>query len=407
MTSVWFQKGGNSVSEHILHVQTLGKFTLTYGDRQLVSSSRSKLIWNILAYLLCHRSDFISTEELISVVWSQEKNDNPSGAMRTAIHRARSLLKELDEDVDFLISRNGGYKWNPNIEIVTDIGRLENLAEAVSKDPNDLSSCLAALDLYRGKFLPLQSSELWVMPIQTYYHNLYLWLLDRTVPLLEKGLRCAEGIRICNQALKIDPYSEKIYQYLMRFLLIDGERQEVIRVYEEMSKLLLSTFGTLPDQESRNLYREALEFIKNTRVVTPEDAKSNLTEQGEINGALLCDYDFFRMMYQAQARAIVRSGQVIHTALLTMKSRHNRNISEKSLALAMDNLEKHLCRSLRKGDLITRCSSSQFLVMLPSANYENSCKVCQRLITSYEKKYPHSPVYIDFYVQALNPSTRS
>ena len=41
------------------------------------------------------------------------------------------------------------------------------------------------------------------------------------------------------------------------------------------------------------------------------------------------------------------------------------------------------------------------------ANYENSCKVCQRFIASFERKYPHSPVYIDYYVQAVIPSTQS
>ena len=236
---------------------------------------------------------------------------------------------------------------------------------------------------------------------------MYESLIDRVVLALERENRFAEGVAICNRALQIDPYSEKIYQYLMRFLLVTDERQEVVRVYEEMSKLLLSTFGILPDQESRTLYREALNSVQNGTVVSPEAAQERLCEQGEISGALVCDYDFFKMLYQAQARAIVRSGLVIHTALLTLKNRNRREVSPRSLALAMDNLEKHLTGALRKGDVITRCSASQFMIMLPSANYENSCKVCQRFISSFEKKYPHSPIYVDYYVQALIPSTRS
>ena len=181
----------------------------------------------------------------------------------------------------------------------------------------------------------------------------------------------------------------------------------MVRVYEDMSKLLLSTFGIMPDPQSRALYWEALRLDKSANVLSPEAAQEQLCEQGEINSALICDYDFFRMMYQAQARTIVRTGQVIHTALLTLKGRNKREVSEKSMELAMDNLEKHMGYSLRKGDLITRCSSSQFMVMLNSANYENSCKVCQRLIAGFEKKYPHSPVCVDYFVQQLIPSTLS
>ena len=163
----------------------------------------------------------------------------------------------------------------------------------------------------------------------------------------------------------------------------------------------------MPDQESRALYREALSSVKNGTVISPEIVQEQLCEQGDIKGALVCDYDFFKMLYQSQARAIVRSGIVVHTALLTVKSRNKQEVSSKSVSLAMDHLEEHLQKSLRKGDVITRCSSTQFMVMLNSSNYENSCKVCQRFISSYSQKYPHSLVYVDYYVQPLIPSTNS
>ena len=397
------------MKQDILHVQMFGKFELKYGDQTIsCTGSRSKLLWNLLAYLLCHKGELISSEELIPIIWKYEKNDNPAGAMRTAIHRARSMIGELtnDSSVQFLISKNGGYMWNPEIETDFDV---ENFDKLVSKGEgqDNAEICLEAIELYEGKFLPMQSSELWVMPVQAYYHNIYESLIDRVVPILEKENRFEEGVVICNNALKIDPYSEKIYQYLMRFLLIAEDRQEVVRVYEEMSKLLLTTFGIMPDQESRALYREALSSVKNGTVISPEIVQEQLCEQGDIKGALICDYDFFKMLYQSQARAIVRSGIVVHTALLTVKSRNKQEVSAKSVSLAMDHLEEHLQKSLRKGDVITRCSSTQFMVMLTSSNYENSCKVCQRFISSYSQKYPHSLVYVDYYVQPLIPSTNS
>lgn len=398
------------MQKKVLKVQMLGNFTLNCEGRQIsCSSNRAKLIWNILAYLLCHHREVVSAEELISITWKQEKNDNPAGALRTAIFRARSMLSELtaDPSFQFLISKNGGYAWNPELEIVLDVESFEKLLASINADEKDIAAELAALALYEGKFLPMQSSEMWVMPVQAYYQNLFESLLDRVVPVLEQEGRFEEGITVCRKALQIDAYSEKITQYLMRFLLMADDRQEVVRVYEDMSKLLLATFGIMPDQESRALYREALSSVRNSNVVSPEYAQEQLTEQGEINGALVCDYDFFKMMYQAHARTMVRSGQVIHTALLTLKSRNSREVSAKSISLAMDNLEKHMAQALRKGDVITRCSSSQFLIMLPSANYENSCKVCQRFVSSFGKKYPHSPIYVDYYVQALNPSTNS
>lgn len=397
------------MAQKVLHVQMFGKFSISCGDRQITCNNRSGLLWNLLAYLLCHHKEIVSTEALLPILWKQEKNNKPAGAMRTAIYRVRSMLSELSEDASyqFLTSKEGGYTWNSDVEIVFDIEEFEKQATAVAADEDNLAAGLNALELYTGKFLPMLSSEMWVMPMQTYYHNLYVSLFDWVMPRLERDGRMEEGIAICNKALQIDPYFESIYQHLMHFLLLTGEKQGVVQVYEEMNKLLLSTFGIEPDSESRALYHEALNSIKNSNVISPETAMEELSEQSEVRGALVCEYAFFKMLYQAKARSVVRSGDAIHMVLLTLKSRTKKEVAAKSLEIAMDNLEQHLYGALRKGDVLTRCSSSQFMIMLPSANYENSCKVCQRFIASFERKYPHSPLYIDYYVQAIMTSTRS
>lgn len=398
------------MSQEMLYVQMFGDLSLTYGDRRIsCQGSRSRLTWNILAYLLIRRGEIVSAEELISILGKQEKNDDPGSAMRTAIHRVRAVLSDLagGADIRFLVRKNGGYMWDPDVPTSVDTDAFEQLTASADSSGDELGACLAALDLYKGKFLPQQSSELWAMPLQTYYHNMYEALVDCAVPLLEKAGRYAECVRLCDRAIAIDPYSEKIYQHRMRSLLAEGDRQSVIQTYEQMSKLFLSTFGVMPDQESRALYREALSADSRSGAISPEVAREQLSEQGEVDRALICDYDFFKMIYQAHARTVVRSGQVIHTALLTLKPKGDREVSERSFSIAMDNLQEHLGAALRKGDVITRCSGSQFMIMLPSANYENSCKVCRRFIASFEKRYPHSPVYVDHYVQALVPSTNS
>ena len=126
-----------------------------------------------------------------------------------------------------------------------------------------------------------------------------------------------------------------------------------------------------------------------------------------MSGALICDFDFFRTLYQAKARQIVRTGEAVHVALLTVKSRSRKELARRSLEIAMDNLEEQIRVSLRKGDAVTRCSGSQFIIMLPQANYENSVMVCGRIKDSFNRQYPHSPVKVDCFVQALQPAEDS
>ena len=88
---------------------------------------------------------------------------------------------------------------------------------------------------------------------------------------------------------------------------------------------------------------------------------------------MICEYDFFRILYQAKARAIVRSGDAVHIALLSMIDKNGEQLSSRSMEKAMENLQELIRTNLRKGDIASRCSISQFILMLPEANYENSC----------------------------------
>jgi len=44
------------------------------------------------------------------------------------------------------------------------------------------------------------------------------------------------------------------------------------------------------------------------------------------------------------------------------------------------------------------------VIMLPQANYENSCVVCRRLEAAFFRRYPHSPVRIHHMVRPLTAS---
>ena len=60
--------------------------------------------------------------------------------------------------------------------------------------------------------------------------------------------------------------------------------------------------------------------------------------------------------------------------------------------------------NLRRGDVISRCSVSQFVIMLPQANYENSCMVAERLTGAFYRRYPHSSARLRCMVQPLIPN---
>ena len=68
------------------------------------------------------------------------------------------------------------------------------------------------------------------------------------------------------------------------------------------------------------------------------------------------------------------------------------------------NLEEQVRINLRRGDSAARCSGSQFILMLPQANYENSDMVSNRIIKSFIRQYPHSPATIQYTIHPLQPN---
>lgn len=387
----------------------LGSFSISMGDERIDdSANRSHKVWLLLAYLIYNRRRIVPQEELVDLLWGDESNSaNPVGALKTTLHRARATLDQLGPAAghDLIVRKSGGYSWNEEFATQLDVSTFDSLRQAASsaESPEEqLEQLLQALALYRGDFLNKLSSETWVVPISAYYHNLYIQTALDALPLLESSSRPQEAVDLCRAAIQIEPYREELYQHLMRNQLTLGDQKGAVSTYEEMSELLLSNFGILPSEESRAIYRETVKTV-NTHAVPLGTIQEQLREESPAAGAMMCGYDFFKLLYQAEARSIARSGDAIHIGLLTMTGENNEDLSKRSLGRAMDNLQEQIRTNLRRGDAAARCSASQFILMLPHANYENSCMVCERIIKAFARQYPHSPAELHYSVQPMEP----
>ena len=69
----------------------------------------------------------------------------------------------------------------------------------------------------------------------------------------------------------------------------------------------------------------------------------------------------------------------------------------------MEQLGTHIRTNLRRGDAYAKLSTTQYSILLLEANYEDSLMVSKRLIASFHRKFPHSPIKINHMVQPLSP----
>lgn len=390
-----------------LPVQMLGQFTLRYGDRTISDSDdRSRRVWSLLAYMLYNHGRSFAQEELIHLYWSNnEKSADPGNALKSIFHRIRTALDKLQPGLGRLLIRRkaGRYFWNNAMPLSLDIEDFEahfHAAEAAGDDDVRLAEYQAALALYAGDPLPRMTDEIWTIPIVAYYHSLYTRAAAGAIELLEKQERTAEAVALCRRAIHIEPYQEDLYEHLMRGLLRTGDMKGAMSVYEEMSEQLFAHFGVMPSETLRTLYRQATRTV-NDRTLTMDEVCSQLAEPAPHGGAMVCEYDFFKILYRAEARSIARNGHSANICLLSVSDKDGEMLARRSLDPAMNNLQVLVQNNLRRGDVIARCSISQYIILLPQANYENSRMVADRLVSAFYRRYPHSPARLRYTVQPL------
>lgn len=386
-----------------LQIRMLGEFTLQAGERQISSEdSRSKKVWLLLACLICRRERTVSQSELISLIWGGEPaSDRPENVLKVTLHRARALLDKLWPGAghELILRRGDGYAWNQEIPMAVDTQRFEALCGSAA-----LEDRLEAIGLYRGVFLDKLSIGTEAIPIATHYHNLYIQTILETVPQLEQQGEHGRIVSICRAALPMEPYNETLHQYLMRALIALEDREGAAAVYEKLRERLYHDFGITPAAQTRAIWREAANTVSDQSLPI-ETVLEHLLEPNPAAGAMQCDFDSFKIICHAEARAMLRSGNATHVALLSVTGERDKLLSKRSLDRAMGNLGEQIRLNLHRGDVFSKCSVSQYVIMLPDANYEDSCVACCRLIAAFYRRYPHSPTRIHFLVRPLPAQT--
>lgn len=109
-----------------------------------------------------------------------------------------------------------------------------------------------------------------------------------------------------------------------------------------------------------------------------------VAERKEYMGAYRVEYDSFSYIYRFIARNVERTKQPAQIALFTfpLKEKSEEEVMKIQNSLAL--LEKAIAQSLRRGDVTSRISLTQQIVILMGANKENGMHVVDRMVQCYD-----------------------
>ena len=398
-----------NVSEQTVYISTLGTFELTLGEQKVSSDmDRSNRIWSFLAYLIMRGNKSVSQSELIDAFWPEDNNQNPGSSLKTLIYRTRIMLANtFGEDAQFIISQRGAYSWNSTYECVIDVNEFERLCALADKTDTPKKERLLyysqAFALYHGDFLPRLSSELWVIPLATHYHNIFTQSIGHYVELLFEAGRYSDAVDVCTKASMIEAYDENIHALLATAYLRQGNVVAALSHYETATDFLYRNLGVHPSERLRSVYMDIMQNYTGLETDL-ESICSHLNEPDAIDGGFVCDYGFFRQVYRLDARRLARIGSCAHLALITLAPKKSDLSSLGLLNESMGRLLHILRSTLRRGDVISRYSGAQYVLLLPSSNYEDSEMILGRILSDFRKVAPRQGqgLNITFKIQQLD-----
>lgn len=393
----------------ILQIYMLGEFSLACGERKVDDqSSRSKRVWTLIQFLIANRMKDVSQNDLIEAIWPEEDHavGDPANTLKTIVHRARQALDSLEFEPgkNIILYRNGAYAWNNDLPVSIDAEKFILACDAAETATGEkkLALLMQALAYYCGDYLPKSSFEGWVMPLSSYYRSRYLQTVHSAIEMLTQAGRYDDIVSMCRRASVIDPYDEEIHLALIQALVSTGAQQEAMSHYNFVTEMFFSHFGVTPSSKLTQLYREIVRTSKNTEMDLGI-IRTGLAESERAEGAFYCEYELFKDAFRIQARNLSRNGQIVHLALLSVLDGYGKKLTLARQNMAMERLRDVIGKSLRQGDVYTRYSVSQYLVMLPLANFENAEMVMNRVTRNFKRTYPKMEILLHYSALPLDP----
>lgn len=237
-----------------IYVSLFGELSISTSKGVLKEADfSSPSISRLISYLLISRKNAISPQEITQTLWPDD-SDNPAKNVKCLIYRLRQKFS-LISDEPLILSSASGYQLNPELHIMTDYQRFDELVSSAARASsviNKVDILKNALDLYRGKVLSSADGEHWLIQFSTKYHLSYMG----TVSELLKQLDSLHSYDLLNQyamkSLTIAPDNPKAYCWLIRSLKAQG-----------MNELATNELAAAKEHLTTEEYEEILAFGAN------------------------------------------------------------------------------------------------------------------------------------------------
>lgn len=393
------------MAENLVKINLLGKFSVSSGGIKVDSKDISNQLCTLLSYLTVNVGRNIPFEEISGVLWSSEVA-NSSGALKNLVYRLRKVLenKKFPYYRELIVSNQGSYRLNPrlNFEVdTTEFVRIFDKAMAETRPDKKEQLLSKVVKIYGGDFMSVMPGQPWTFELCQKLHKMYLEAAYIQLEILFQGEKYENMLTLARQAVAIDRFDETAHKYVMLGLYKTGMTHKALIYYKNTRELFYRELGIELSETTREFYNE---ISKSSKVINVDilELEEEFTEnKDESKDTFYCELEVFKQIYRFTTRVLGRMGTSFFMMLITTSSPDGGELETRAREKSMEHLYKAIQSSLRRGDVFSRCSPSQYVLLLPSLSFENGGEIVDRITRKFKLSCPSRKIGITHNIQTI------
>jgi len=176
--------------------------------------------------------------------------------------------------------------------------------------------------------------------------------------------------------------------------MLQGHYSSALLHYQKATELLYKNLSVQPSSELNQLYLSLMSYQSDLEMDTSV-ILSNLKKIKE-TGAFVCNYGVFKEIFQLELRQAIRSKNSIYICMLITIFESNQIPSLDTLNKAMPELLSSITICLRSGDIVSKYSGAQYILLLPCLDKNNAMKIVKRIQDHYYRRHKKSTLYLNY-----------
>lgn len=242
-----------------LKVNLFGEFRVWRGDHLIGSKEwdRQKTR-SLLKFLLTRPSCACSRDGIIEALWPDASPKAAERSLRVTVSLLRRALEpdlRRGSDSRYVLQGRPGYSFDREAPCEVDAWEFDkhrHRAEA-ARQAEKLDEAIheygVALGFVRGEFLAGEIYEEWATTALEAWRECQVSVLTNLAECLAIKGRYTEAVETCNQALRIDRFSENLHRRLMLYHYCSGEQTLSLQVFRNYARTLKEELDAAPSPE--------------------------------------------------------------------------------------------------------------------------------------------------------------